>query len=813
MNQRAKVLSTTLLTLLFLIIIVSNSFAIDYTGLNQNKPEPFKIKGVVTIQFEDNIDLNVAHSMLRSSNQVAFNLPSLDNLLSKYHVVSAKKVFPMEKNKPALNSGMIDLTRYYELTFDKSVDIDQMVAELSQDPNLRMAEPVWATPVDAVPNDPEWTSQWAMNSPGPDPNFYSAWDYETGSDSIKFALIDTGILYKHSDLIGNIWVNPGEDLDGDGVVWDEDDMNGIDDDGNGYIDDVVGYDFFSGLGGVTIWPGEDGGTRDNDPSDFNGHGTHVAGIAAAMNNNGIDVTGAAGGWFGGNRAFRGVQIICTRMGASVVDPADTTGNTETGFVNSNDAAAAINYAVNMGANVINSSWGGSSTSAAAASNAIAAGVTFCHAAGNDNDDLPDLIDNLSGTISVASTGPSSDNKSSFSNYGLWVDVAAPGSSILSTYSFSYTPGINSISGTSMASPMVAGLALLIRSQMPSLTKEQVDSIIINTADSLALYTANPLWQGVLGSGRIDALAALLDLANAKFTADVTEGTAPLTVNFTDLSPNSPVAWDWSFGTGDVSTVQNPQYVYNDPGIYNVSLIIDENNPLGPGEEYLNRYIWVRQDSILADSVDTPFNSQVVVPIYLNNTSQVKEIHYVFSYANTFDVSFDSVSVVGTRADYFENATLDAFDAWNKRASIIMRTNTTTGSSYLQPGTGVIANLYFTVGNNGNMGVITLDTTSFNGKTSSITSIYGDYFPSGFTPGKINVGGCCVGIRGNFNGDAGDSIDISDLVGLVAYMFQGGTPPPCQEEADVDASGAIDISDMVGLVGFMFDGGPSPQPCY
>ncbi len=801
MNRRAKVISTPLLTILFLVVFLSNSFAMNYTGLNQNQPEPFIIDGIVTIQFEDDIDLEVAHSMQRGTNQVSFNLPSLDNILQKYQVVSAKKVFPMETSKPALNSGMVDLTRYYELSFSKSVNIDQLVAELSLDPNLRMAEPVMGIPVDAAPDDPEWNNQWAMEPVGPDPNFYTAWDYETGSDSIKFALIDSGILYKHRDLEGNIWVNPGEDLDGDGVVYDPDDFNGIDDDGNGYIDDVVGYDFFSGLGGG-VWPGEDGNTPDNDPADFNGHGTHVAGIAAAMNNNGTDVTGAAGGWFGGHRSLRGVRIICCRVGA--------TGTDGRGYINSNNAATAINYAVNMGVNVINASWGGSSVTASAAANATAAGVTFLHAAGNDNTNTPDNLDFASGVLSIASTGPSSDNKSGFSNWGAWIEVSAPGSDILSTYSFSYTPDIATIGGTSMAAPMVAGLALLIRSQMPSLTKEQVDSLIIETADSLSLYTANPTFIGNLGSGRIDALAALIDLANAKFTSDVTEGVAPLTVNFSDLSPNSPVGWDWSFGTGDVSTSQNPQYIYNDPGIYDVSLIIDENNPLGPGEEHLNRYVWVRQDSILGDSVDAPFNTQVVIPVYLNNTSLVKEIQYVFSYANSFAVSFNSVSVVGTRAEYFENVTFNAFDGFNKRASLFMQTNTSIGSNYLPIDTGVIFNLHFTVGNNGNTGVMTLDTTTFNGKSSKITSIYGDYFPAGFKPGVINVGGCCLGVRGDF--DMSGGIDISDLVTMTAFMFSGGAGPTCFEEADIDASGGIDISDIVLLVAFMFSGGAAPSPC-
>ena len=808
MNRKVRVCALILFSILLLVAFASEGFARVYPVLQGKTPQPFIIKGVVTVQFEDDIDLSGVQAMQKSFGKVSFNLPSFDALLDKYEVSNAKKVFPLETKKPAVNSGMIDLTRYYELTFPLDVDVHQVVNELSQNPNLRMAEPVWAMPLDASPNDPMWSNQWAMEPVGPDPNFYTAWDYETGSDSIKFALIDSGILYNHSDLVGNIWVNPGEDLDGDGVVFDSDDFNGVDDDGNGRVDDVVGYDFFTGLGGG-VWPGEDPNTVDNDPSDFNGHGTHVAGIVAAMTNNGSDVTGAAGGWYGGHKAFRGVQIICCRVGA--------TGSDGNGYVNSSNCATAINYATAMGANVMNASWGGSSTSAAAANNAMNAGVTFTHAAGNEDSNSPDNMDYLSDIISVASTGPYSDTKSSFSNWGSWVDVSAPGSNILSTYSFSYTPGTATIGGTSMAAPMVAGLACLIRSQMPSLTKDQVDSVIMYSADYNALYNANPTYVGLLGSGRIDALAALQDMPNAKFSADANQGTAPFEVNFTDESPNTPIGWDWSFGTGDVSTDQNPTYTYNDPGVYSVSMVTDENNPLGPGEEHLRNYIWVTQDTLYVDSIDSPFENEVVLPVYLKNTALIKEIQYVFSYANSMDVDFDSASIAGTRADYFEDITMNAYDGWYKKVSILIRSNISGGSTYLPVDGGVVLNLHFTVGNNGNSGLVIIDTTTFSGKSPTITTIYGDYFPAAYKAGIINVGGCCIGMRGNIDYDPLDAINIADLVYFVDYSFGSpqGPEPECLEEADVDGSEDLNIADIVYLVDYMFGTpqGPEPLPCY
>ena len=784
MKQQLRTLFGTALVVMCVLLMASSGFARYYPG--QDQPQPRIIPGKVTVQLEDDVNIDNA---AKAFGRVSFGLPSLDGLMAEFEVNEYQRLFPWRTTRPKVNSGMHDMTRFVELTFPESYDVMEVVRELSQNPNVRAADPVWEIPLDAAPDDPQWPNQWAMEPGPPDPYFYDAWDIETGSDSIIFALIDSGIDYDHPDLEGNIWINPGEDLDGDGVVYDIDDLNGVDDDGNGIVDDIIGYDFFSG---GTVYPGEDGDGPDTDPDDFNGHGTHVAGIAAAMTNNANQVTGAAGGWYGGHRSYRGARIICCRVGYTGTD-----GN---GYVNSNNCAQAIDYSAMMGANVMNASWGGAPVNAFAAANAMAAGVTFCHAAGNDSADNPDEMDNQPGMLSVASVGPSSDTRSSFSNFGYWVDVCAPGSNILSTYPGGATA---TLGGTSMASPMVAGLALLIRSAMPSLTKTQVDSIIVNTTDPVE-YANSELYWYKLGSGRINAFSALAGLPSAQFTSDVTDGNVPLTVNFTDLSPYTPTSWDWSFGDGAVSYDQNPQHTYTTPGVYDVSLLVDDTSSLGLGEEHLKRYVWAQADSLLMDSVEVQVGQKITVPIYLANTAQAREIIFSFQLVgHGGTVKLDTFMIDGLRTDYFEILQKIGSDINNQRFSLRLSSNGTVGSNYLQPGNGAILNLVIDIPTNVTPGqVITIDTTTVGGHNPKIYTPLGEYWPL-FQPGKIVIQVCD---HGDANCDG--QINVSDLTMIVAYLFQAG-PEPDLRGGDVNADGSIIVSDITYLVDYLFAGGPPP----
>ncbi len=784
------------------LMIVAALMAVPTDGYGRvyssgENPQPYIIEGKVTVVFEDDADLSRLH---RGFGRVNFGLGSLDPILEQLSITEATEIFPGSGPRQ-LNSGLPDYTRFYELSFPETTPVGEVIDALLQNPNIRTAEPVWAMPLAITPDDPQFHDQWHMSSSNV--NVPTAWDHETGSDSIIVADVDSGVNHNHSDLRGNIWVNPGEDMDGDGVVYDVDDLNGVDDDGNGVIDDLIGYDFLTGIGNPD--PLEDNGPPDPDPMDRSGHGTHVGGIMAACTNNGANVTGMAGGWFGGHRSYRGVRIMCLRVGA-----VDAQGQ---GWVNSNNCGTAMQYAARNGAKIINCSWGSSGTSTMIAAMQLcdSAGVTVCHAAGNDGVDQPDWLDYdpYTSVLSVASV-ESNDCKTDTwwsSNYGDWIDVSAYGSNILSTYStISAQPTTHIANGTSMASPMVAGLAALIRSAMPSLTKDQVDSIIINTADDIYSLPCNSEYIGKLGSGRINAEAALAGLASARFTSDVTEGPAPLTVTFTDQSPYSPTVWDWDFGAGDGSIDQDPVYTYNDPGIYDVSLIVDDTCSLGPGEEHLTNYIWVTADTVEMPHVVAPRESQVVMPVYLHNTVQIKEIQFTFYMENTLGITFDSFSVVGLRTEYFEDVELNAL-VLNRKYGIHMKPDSAGGgTNYLVPDTGAILNLYFDVPETAPGGeILVIDTITTGGKRPRYEALWGELVPV-FIAGAIEIQSY---IRGDIDGNG--EIDIADLVALVDYMFNQGAVPDPYEAGNIDGINDINIADLVYMVDYMFNQGPPPPP--
>ncbi len=798
MQQRIH--SFILRVLLFGVLLVCATDCYGRVYGSGSQPQPFIIKGRAVLHLKPGVNPVSARS---ATGTVVFGQKGLDLVSSTLGVNSIRKVFPWRHETAPTQFSGSDLSRFFEISFPDSLDVHEVVNDLIADQAVRHAEPVWAMPMYAMtPNDPESHRQWYIDTIW----LSSGWEVETGSDSVKVAVIDGGVNYRHPELTNHIWVNPGEDVDNDMVVYDFEDLNGIDDDSNGVVDDLIGYDFFSGLNAGVI-AGEDDGTPDSDPNDFNGHGTHISGIITGTTNNEEGIAGIAGGWQDDNPASNtGVKVICLRAGGTAPDGL--------GYVNSVNCATCIDYAVMVGADIINCSWGGNSVQYAAVENALAQGIMVVHAAGNDSDDEGDVLDMsfMGNCVSVASTRVD-DKRSWFSNYGSWIDVCAPGDDIYSTVSLGYEEGYVQWDGTSFAAPMVSGLAALIWSMKPSMTMTEVRDAIVYTADDID--DINPGYEGLLGSGRINVLAALSTLPNAKFSANVTSGEVPLTVSFTDESPNSPTSWTWSFGDGESSFMRSPIHVYDEPGIYSVSLVIDE--PRGMGEEHLRNLIWVRADTLRFESVDGYAGSQTVVPIYFRNTALVKKIMISFTMENDAGVTIANLSIEGLRTEQYFKRQMTGYGGLKREYTL--KPKVTGGSTYLPPGSGPVANLVVNIPDDAEEGaIISIDSLTWVAGYNNISTLWGDFVPE-IQAGEIIVKPCCGRFTNGFTGNANCSEDgkitLSDITMMIDRVYVAKADLCCEMAGNANGSedGIINLSDITRAIDHVFVSREPLAPCF
>ncbi|HGE70139.1 TPA: T9SS type A sorting domain-containing protein [Candidatus Poribacteria bacterium] len=383
------------------------------------------------------------------------SIESIDFILNQFKVYEIKKLIP--KNIPEFN----DIYHVKMPTFFNTTDL---ISLLKLNKYIEWAEPNYLFFTFDTPNDYNPAVQWGLAKI----QATQAWDLTHGSTEVVIAIIDTGVDYNHPDLANNIWINPGE-IAGNGLD---------DDDDHYYVDDVIGYDFVSVESGAA--PGEDIGPPDNDPMDFHGHGTHCSGIASAVTNNGVGVAGT--GW--------NCKIMAVRAGYK-----NTEGN---GVLTLTDAVAALNYSADKGANIISMSWGSTSNSEdllLAINYAKSKGCVLVAAAGNSGTTTKYYPAAYDGVIAV-SASDQNDAKASFSNYGSWVDVAAPGVSIYSTM---FNDIYSYASGTSMATPCVAGIAGLVMSINPLLNADDVANRIKNNADNVGWAKRVNAYRTVLNS--------------------------------------------------------------------------------------------------------------------------------------------------------------------------------------------------------------------------------------------------------------------------------------------------------------------------
>ncbi len=406
-------------------------------------------------------------------NSVKFSNHSLQSAVEYLGIKSIRAPYTVYfKGDKLLSADKFGVSRIYEIRFQGNHNPYDVCKLLMENPEIEYATPVFKRSIHAFNPDDAWYNlQYHLKSI----NMPDAWEITKGDTNIVIADVDSGTDILHEDLKGNIWTNPGEIPN-----------NGKDDDGNGKIDDVNGWDL---IGNITVQQYSNGQFKENNNpiNTLNTHGTHTAGCASAVTNNGKGV--AAPGF--------NIRILPVKCSPGSFQSSGITRGYE-----------GILYAAVTGADVINCSWGGPGWSPVEEdiiNQAISLGALIVASSGNSAKNLDinkDYPASFKGVMSVGSSG-NTDRPSNFSSYGNLVSVFAPGENIWSTL-----PGNKyaAQSGTSMSSPVAAGVAALLLSIHKDWTPEHVIHQLRGTSDNV-LMLANPEFRHLF-IGRLNAAKAL-----------------------------------------------------------------------------------------------------------------------------------------------------------------------------------------------------------------------------------------------------------------------------------------------------------------
>ena len=461
-------------------------------------------EGVIRVKVRPTLSEGLTQESFKVKNGIVqTGVTQLDAVASKVKAYSMERVFPHNPKNEARHAKH-GLDRWYEIKFNTTTPTTAVLSYYQDIPDIEIAEPsqiveligntkpIRVVTAAELANDPYFARQWHYHNEGSNPNaiagsdinLLEAWKVTMGSPNVIVSVVDGGIDVAHNDLKANLWINEAE----------QNGTPGIDDDGNGYIDDIYGYNFVTQ--NATISP--------------HTHGTHVAGTVGAVNNNNLGVSGVAGG----SREGEGVRLMSCQI------------FTESG--QSGQYAQAIVYGADNGAVISQNSWGYQTEGAyeqlvldaidyfaeeaGQYEGAPMKGGVVIFASGNNGAEGLYYPACYSSCISVSAIGPCF-KATSYTNYGDWVSLSAPGGesgygsawSVFSTYTdnkYAY------MDGTSMACPHVSGIAALIVSKYGDgkLTAADVKQRLLTGTHNLDTY--NPDYIGKMGSGYIDAALSL-----------------------------------------------------------------------------------------------------------------------------------------------------------------------------------------------------------------------------------------------------------------------------------------------------------------
>lgn len=472
--------------------------------------------------------------------------------------------------------------------------------------------------------------------------------------------------------------------------------------------------------------------------------------------------------------------------------------------------AALEWVDSLGADVVTSSlsysdWytyedmdGATATTTLAANTAADLGIVVCNSMGNAGPATgtlsapADALNMLAvgavdsnGTIAAfSSRGPSYDERTK-------PEVCARGvSTFCATANSDNSYG--TAGGTSLSTPLVAGAACLLVQARSEFTAHMIRDAFMQTADQ-ADAPDNTYGWGIISS--VDALGWGTD-----FTAENRIGVVPLTVQFWDNTPLAVSGWLWNFGDGGTSQAQNPVHDYTVTGIYDVSLTAETE--FGEITRTKRNFVIAHADS-LTMVPDSAFAGQpVTLTISLVNTQPLEHIVIPFQFGDQFDLSMDSTRL-GQRTDYFEDQTWVWWDPVNNTFAVRLRADDGGGAPPLEPGSGPIFHIYFTI-----------DAHALGGLTNPVDSASGVFDVELYTgevtyPPVVVAGylGTISVTRGDCNNDG--FINVVDLTYLVAYVFGSGDPPVSIQAGDADADLTINLQDITYVVEYLFNGGPPP----